>query len=62
MKYPEHTISTPVLGKQADRIIDAIKTGKEITNPQREATIQRILKAREAQTKNATANVEIYNK
>jgi hypothetical protein len=46
MKYPEHTVSTPVSGEQAERIRNAMKAGKSITNPKYDATIKRILEAK----------------
>ena len=46
MKYPEHTVSTPVTGEQADRIRSAMKAGKSITNPKYDATIKLILEAK----------------
>lgn len=46
MKYPEHTVSTPVTGEQADRIRNAMKAGTSITNPRYDATIKRILAAK----------------
>jgi hypothetical protein len=40
MKYPSHTVTKPLSGKQAEIVRDAIKTGKPITNAEYEATLR----------------------
>lgn len=47
MKYPDHTESKPVTGAQAERVLNAINSGTTITNDRYEATIDRILAARD---------------
>jgi hypothetical protein len=61
MKYPAHTISTPVLGKQAKRILNAISSGKEITNPEREKTIRLIAAARKSRMNTVRSKAKIQN-
>ncbi|HET6402664.1 MAG TPA: hypothetical protein VFH95_14870 [Candidatus Kapabacteria bacterium] len=56
MKYPEHTVSTPVTGAQAERIRNAMKAGTSITNPKYDATIRHILEAKFGSTKTTGMN------
>jgi hypothetical protein len=51
MKYPAHTNSTPVSGKQAVRVLNAINNGGSISNPYYDETIKRILDAKEAKSR-----------
>lgn len=48
MKYPEHTVSQPVIGKQAKSLLRAIDAGKSFTNTKAQATIKRILEGHAA--------------
>lgn len=48
MKYPCHTNSQPVIGKEAKKLLSAAKTGKPLVNPQAQDTIARILQRRAA--------------
>lgn len=50
VKYPAHTISKPVVGSAARRVVVAVKEGKMITNVHAKATAARIAK-RHAQSK-----------
>ncbi len=54
MKYPAHTNSTPVLGRQAERVIKAVDTGKTIMSAQYAETIQRIIDAKRVKSQEAT--------
>jgi hypothetical protein len=44
MKYPNYTISQPVVGSAAKRIVTAVKGGKTISNVHVKATATRIAK------------------
>lgn len=46
MKYPLHTVSQPVVGSEAEKIINAIKSGKSISNAAAIATAKRIAEGR----------------
>lgn len=46
MKYPLHTVSQPVVGSEAEKIINAIKSGESISNPEIVATAKRIAERR----------------
>ncbi|HEY9850885.1 MAG TPA: hypothetical protein V6D28_15565 [Leptolyngbyaceae cyanobacterium] len=46
MKYPFYTISQPVVGSEAKKIADAIKTGGYIANEAAIATAKRIAERR----------------
>ncbi len=48
MKYPSHTNSQPVTGKEAKKLVQAAKTGKPLVNKQAKSTISRILERRKA--------------
>lgn len=44
MKYPSHTISKPVKGSAAKKVVAAVKEGKVIANAHSRATAARIAK------------------
>lgn len=51
MKYPDEiTDSKPVVGAEADALLEAIDSGKARTNEQAEATVARILQNRKTST------------
>jgi hypothetical protein len=43
MDYPKYPKSTPLSGKQAERVRETIRTGGSITNEAYERTIDRII-------------------
>jgi hypothetical protein len=53
MKYPPYTNSTPVLGKQAERVIKSVDTGKTIMSAEYAETIQRIIDAKKVKSQEA---------
>jgi hypothetical protein len=61
MKYPAHTNSTPVLGKQAERVIKSVDMGETIMSAQYAETIQRIINAKKVKSQEAT-NGAIHSK
>lgn len=58
MKYSGPYDSKPVVGKEAEKLAHAMRTGGYVTNPQAEKTIKRIIEKRkrvyssDAQTRN----------
>ena len=48
MKYPFHTESMPVVGQEAQRLLQAIDSNRVITNAASQATVNRILARRQA--------------
>lgn len=53
MKYPFHTQSKPVVGETAKKLIEAIDTGKAVTNERALALAKRIADRILAQRKSA---------
>ena len=52
MKYPFHTESMPVVGQEAQRLLQAIDSNRVITNAASQATVNRILVRRQAHRSN----------
>ena len=46
MKYPLNTVSKPVVGSQAKRLLKAVREGKPLANAAAQATINRIIARR----------------
>lgn len=46
MQYPLHTVSQPVVGREAKKLARAIKLGRYVANPAAIATARRIAERR----------------
>ncbi len=51
MKYPSHTISKPLVGSAAKKVVSAVREGKVLSNRDAKATAARIAKLVGRQTK-----------
>ncbi|MBS1913998.1 MAG: hypothetical protein JST22_18570 [Bacteroidetes bacterium] len=58
MKYPEHTISKPVAGREAEELLKAIDAGRHVADDAATATTERIIaRRRGTSARNAHRNV-----
>ncbi len=58
MKYPEHTISKPVVEREAEELLKAIDAGKHMANDAAKATAERTIARRRGTTaRNARRNL-----
>jgi len=48
MKYPLNTVSKPVVGTQAKKLLKAIKEGQSFTNDTAQATVDRLIARRQS--------------
>ncbi len=59
MDYPRNPISKPITGKQAERVIKAIRSGKAIENAASRRTVKRILAERERRKAEENARTKV---
>lgn len=59
MKYTGTTVSKPVTGKSAERLVRAVKAGTYVSNDAARNTIQQIIEVRKEQVKTDAAKNKI---